>query len=227
MKKNFAVFSAVILGVSMLALVAKSQTATTPAAPGAAPAAAAAEGPPPTKVGIINAAGALATTKEGQKALDELQKNVFQPKKEQLDKLQATIQSNTAKLRNGGVAMSADAQKNLQTQIDADTKTFNRTQEDAQAEVEEQQGKIMQELGSKMMTVLSTYATDNGFAVILDVSNQSTPVLWAAGGVDVTQDIIKLYDAKYPLSATAAAPAPPVQRTAAPAAKQPAAPAKK
>jgi len=199
LKKNFSIFSALILGVAMLSLVAKSQTAPPAAAPAAAPAPAP-SGPPPTKVGIINAAGALATSKEGQKALDDLQKNVYQPKKDALDKLQATIQSNTTKLHNGSATMSPEAQRNLQAQIDADTKTLNRTQEDAEAEINEEQGKIMQELGTKMMTVLSKYATEGGFAVVLDVSNQQTPVLWAAAGVDITNDIIKLYDEKYPVT---------------------------
>ena len=122
------------------------------------------------------------------------------------------------------------------------SKALNRGTEDAQAEVEEQQGKIMQELGTKMMTVLTKYATENGFAAILDVSNQQTPVLWAASEVNITNDIVKLYDEKYPLTTTAApaatapagakAPAtPPARPPATPPARTPtippAAPAKK
>ena len=128
--------------------------------------------------------------------------------------MQAQITANTNKLRTGTATLSLDAQKKLQADIDADTKNFNRQNEDAQAEVEEQQGKIMQELGTKMMTILGKYATDNAFAVILDVGNQQQgTVLWAASGVDITPDIVKLYDDKYPLSAAAAPaavpPAPP------------------
>ena len=36
------------------------------------------------------------------------------------------------------------------------------------------------------------------------------PIRYAASGVDVTADLIKLYDQKYPLPAAAAAPKPPV-----------------
>ncbi len=140
--------------------------------------------------------------------MDELQKTVVQPKKDALDKLQATIQANTDKLRKNSLTMSLDAQKKLQADIDADTKTFNRSREDADSDVQEQEGKIMQELGTKMMTILQKYATDNGFAVILDVSNQQTPVLWAASEVNITNDIVKLYDEKYPLSAVTAPAAP-------------------
>lgn len=202
LKKNFAVFPALL---AAFAALANAQT------PSPAPAA----GPPPTKIGIIYAAEAIATTKEGQQAIDQLQKTVVQPKKDALDKLQAQIQANTTKLRSGAQLMSLDAQKKLQADIDADTKTFNRQTEDAQTEVEEQQGKIMQELGTKMMTVLQKYAVDGGYAVILDVSNQQQgSVIWAAAEVNITQDIVKLYDDKYPLSAAAAPAAAPAKPAA-------------
>ena len=51
MNKKFAVFPALFLGFAVLA---NSQT----------PAPAAAAGPPPTKIGIINAEGAIVATKE-------------------------------------------------------------------------------------------------------------------------------------------------------------------
>ena len=213
MNKKFAVLPALVLSFAVLA---NSQTP--------APAAAAA-GPPPTKIGIINAEGAIVATKEGAKAIDELQKTVVTPKKDALDKLQATITADTDRLRKGSATMSLDAQKKLQADIDANTKTFNRSTEDAQAEVSEQQGKIFQELGTKMMTILAKYGTDNGFAVVLDVSNQQTSVLWAASGIDVTSDIVKLYDEKYPLSAVAAPAAPAAPAAAKPPATPPKAPA--
>jgi len=45
--------------------------------------------------------------------------------------------------------------------------------------------------------------------VILDTSSQQTPVIYAANQIDVTQDIIHLYDQAYPVKASAtSAPAP-------------------
>jgi hypothetical protein len=118
--------------------------------------------------------------------------------------------------------------------IDATTTRVNRDRQDASSDLDEAQGKIMQELGGKMLAVMEKYAVQNGYAVVLDVSNPQTPVLWAASAVEITNDIVKLYDQAYP--GTAAAPAakppaavkPPAAPAAAPAAaKPPAAPAKK
>jgi outer membrane protein len=105
-----------------------------------------------------------------------------------------------------------------------------RDNEDARADLEQDQQRVLQELGQKMMVVVDKYARDNGYALILDISSPQTPVLYAANGIDVTQDIVALYD-KNTGGGAAAAPAPttaPPAATPAPApAKPAAAPAKK
>jgi outer membrane protein len=75
---------------------------------------------------------------------------------------------------------------------------LQRDTEDAQADLDAEQGKIMQELGNKVMAVLEKFATANGYALVLDVSNPQTPVLWAASAIDITADIVKLYDQANP-----------------------------
>ena len=78
--------------------------------------------------------------------------------------------------------------------IDQKTKAFNRDLEDANAEWEQDQQKVINELGQKMMVVIDKYARDNGYTVVLDVSNPQTPVLYASNSVDITKEIIDLYD---------------------------------
>jgi outer membrane protein len=103
--------------------------------------------------------------------------------------------------------MSEEAKQKLMREIDQTTKSLNRETEDAQAELDQEQNRIMQELGQRIMAVIEKYAKDNGYAVILDVSSQQTPVLYAANGIDITQDIIALYDKNAPSAASSAAPA--------------------
>jgi hypothetical protein len=55
-----------------------------------------------------------------------------------------------------------------------------------------------------MMAVVEKYAQSNGLAMVIDVSNPQTPVLWAAQAVDITAEIVKLYDQANP--GTGAAP---------------------
>jgi len=178
----------------------------------------------PAKVGIINITAAIGNTKEGQKASAELT-NKFAPTKSRLEKKQTEIEADKTRLSQGSNAMSADQKEKLMRDIDAKTKSLNRDAEDAQAEVDQETGKIMQTLGERVMVVVKKYAAEKGYSLILDVSNQQTsPVLYASDGIDITADIIKLYDENSPASSSAAPAAAP------PAASRPAAvpsPAKK
>jgi outer membrane protein len=69
--------------------------------------------------------------------------------------------------------------------------------------VDQEQGKLMNEIGGKLMQVVEQYATQNGYAVVLDVSNQQSPVLWASASTDITADITRLYDQAHPSSGAA------------------------
>jgi outer membrane protein len=202
LKKNLVVFSALVLGVAALAQ---------------------AQGQVPTKIAIINVQGAILNTNDGKKAAADLQ-TTFSPRQQELEKKRTELTSLQEQLRKGSATMSEDAKTKLMRDIDATTTRVNRDTQDAQSDLDEAQGKVMQELGGKMMAVLEKFATQNGYAVVLDVSNPQTPIIWAASAVDITNDIVKLYDQANP--GTAATPAVPAARPPA-AVKTPAAPAKK
>jgi outer membrane protein len=175
-----------------------------------------------TKVGIINIQNAIFSTRDGQKALADLQAK-FEPVRSRLQKKQADLEGDKAKLSQGANAMSADQKEKLMRDIDQKTKSLNRDTEDAQAESEQEQGKVMQELGQRVMAVVNKYSKDHGFSLIIDVSSQQTNVLFADPATDITGDIIKLYDQNSPGPVSggsaaapkpAAAPPPPVKKTA-------------
>jgi len=205
-----------ILGLLTMALAAASiagAQAQLPAAAGTATPAAHI----PTKVGVIQIQAALISTRDGQKAVQDFQAKL-EPRKKELDKKASEIRDLQDKLQRGGNAMSESAKKDLTLQIDARTKSYNRDMEDAQAEGDADQRKMLDELGGKMMVVIEKYAAANGYSVIMDVSNPQTPVLYASNQVDVTKDIIDLYDKSMPTPATTTA----APKTA-PAAPKPAA----
>ena len=166
------------------------------------------------KVGVIQAQSAIVSTREGQKATTDLEARL-EPRKKELEKKQTEIRDLQDKLQRGGNAMAEAAKNDLVRTIDQKTKSYNRDMEDAEAEYQEQTRKLMDEMSGKMMQVIDKYAAANGFSIILDVSNPNTPVLYASNAVDVTKDIIELYDKSAPGSPAtpgakpAAAPKPP------------------
>jgi outer membrane protein len=159
------------------------------------------------KFAVINIQGAIISTKDGQKAASELQAQTA-PKKRELEQKQNDINALQDQLNKGSNTLS-DARKNeLYKSIEDKKKNLQRDVEDAQSDLEGAQQKILQQLGQKIMAVVEKYARDNGITMVVDVSNPQTPVLYASPSIDITKEIIELYD-KNTVGASTSAPATP------------------
>jgi Skp family chaperone for outer membrane proteins len=174
-----------------------------------------AQGPPPTKVGVIQVQAALTGTKDGQKAVADYQSRIA-PKVKEMERKRSEIQELQDKLSKGGNAMAQAAKDDLARTIDLKTKAYNRDMEDAQAEAQTEERKMLEELSGKMQVVIEKYAQANNFTVLLDVSNQNTNVIWISTAIDVTKDIIDLYDKMNPGGATGKPTSMPMNKPTAP-----------
>ncbi len=174
----------------------------------------------PSKVGIIHIQNAIIQTKDGRKAAADLDAK-FAPRRKEVENKQNDLQQMEQQYRTGANTMSDDAKQKLMRDIDQRRKQLQRDMDDANAEVEQEQNKVLQELGQKIMAVIDRYASEKGFALILDVSSPQTPVLYASNGIDITRDIVDLYDKAQGAAPAAAAPGAPAAPAAAP---KPAAP---
>src|SRR5579872_2008911 len=156
------------------------------------------------KVGVINIQAAIAGTSEGKQAAAELQSQ-FAPRQTELTNLQKQIEDIRTRLQTGQTTLSDDEKARLQREGDQLTRSLQRKQQDDQDDSNEATQEVVQRIGRKMMDILDKYAKDNGYIVVLDTSSQQTPVLYAANQIDVTQEIIRLYDQSYPVKATSTA----------------------
>ena len=194
MKNKIAIFP-----VLAMALAVSSQAQTPAAAP--------------VKVATVHIQNAILGTKDGQKAAQDLAAR-FTPRRTELEKKQTEITNIQNQMRAGSATMSEAAKAKLQRDYDANSKDFKRATDDYDAEVEQEQGKVMNDLGQKIYDVITKYCTANAIAWVVDVSNQQSPVLWADPSIDITNEIIKQYDQAHPQTgAPAATPAPPAPAT--------------
>jgi outer membrane protein len=181
-----------------------------------APAAAAA----PTKIGIIHIQNAILGTQDGQKALKALEVRAA-PKRKDLETRQQEIVALQEQLNKSSNVGGEEAKQKLMRDIDEKKKKFSRDVDDAQADFDQENQKVLNEIGGKVIAVLDRYAAEHGYAVVLDVSNQQTsPVMFAANSVDVTREIVAIYD-KTAASGGFSAPTP-APGAAAPRQTQPA-----
>jgi len=143
------------------------------------------------KVGVIDIQRAIGATKDGQKAFAALQ-TMFEPMRTKLAQRQAEIQAEQAKLKQGSNTMNAAERERLMLSIEQKIKSFNRETEDVQARFEEENNRAIEPLGRRILQVIEQFAKQKGYALVLDVSSQQTPVMFAAN--NITSEIVKLYD---------------------------------
>ena len=168
------------------------------------------------KFAVINIQGAIISTKDGQKAAAELNAKTA-PKKRELEQKQNDINSLQDQLNKGSNTLSDSAKNDLYKSIESKKKSLQREVEDAQADLEADQQKLLQQLGQKILAVIEKYSRDNNITMVVDVSSPQTPVLYASPSIDITKEIIELYDksaASAGASSTSAAPAPKPSPTA-------------
>lgn len=169
-------------------------------------------------VGIINLRGAIGNTAEGKQASAELQSQ-FAPRSAEIDTMRKQISDLQQKLQAGQGKLSQDEEARLTAEGQRLTQRLDRRQNDFQEDAQAAQQDVLERIGRKMVDVLDRYARENGYSVVLDVSGQNSPILYASNQIDVTQEIVKLYDQAYPVkNAPAATPKPATPKPATPSA---------
>jgi outer membrane protein len=166
------------------------------------------------KVAVINVQTAITSTAEGKQAAAELQSK-YAPRQTELDNLRKQIEDLQNRLRTGANTLSDEERNRLAQEGDRLTRSFQRKQQELQDDGNEDQREIVDRIGRKMLDVIDKYSKENGYVVVFDISGQNTPVVYAANQIDITQEIVKLFDQAYPVKAGAAAtPRPSTQRPA-------------
>jgi len=188
--------------------VALSAAAQTPAAPAAAPAG-------PAKIAVVQFQLAVAQTNEGQRDFADLQKK-YAPKESALKTLSDELDGLTKQLQTQGASMPEGERANKAKIIDDKKKQLDRDSEDARNDFQADIQEMYNGLASKVYDVMSTYAEQQGFTLVLDISQQATPVLFSANGTNITKQVIDAYNVKSGVPAPPPQPAGEAPRPAAP-----------
>jgi len=206
MKRMLAVVLMLASGLTLSAVAQAPASASTAAAP--------------AKIAVIAFQVAVAQTNEGQRNFADLQKK-YEPKRQQLKALSDEIDSLKKQLQTQSATLS-DTQKADRTRaIDEKEKQLQRSAEDAQNDMQQEMQEMYNALASKVYDVLNDYVKQHGYTLVLDFSQQQSPVLYAAEASNITKDVIAAYNQKSGVPAPAAAE--PALSAPTPAPKTPAA----
>ncbi len=204
MKRSFVL---VVMLASGLVLSASAQTPAAPAA-SAAPTAV----PSSAKIAVIAFQPAVAQTNEGQRAFADLQKK-YAPKEAALKSLSDEIDGMTKQLQTQGTTLSEADRSTRAKAIDDKKKQLDRETQDLRSDGQQDMQDLYTNLASKVYDVMQTYAEQQGFTLILDISQQQSPVLYASQGTNITKSVIDAYNVK------SGVPAPPAGEQTAPGAQ--------
>ena len=198
---------------SGLALGAAAQTPAAPAAQAV-----------PAKVAVFAFQAAVGQTNEFQRNFADLQKK-YEPKRNQLKTLADEIDGLEKQLQVQGDKLSDAERAGRAKTIDEKKKQAQRFAEDAQNDLQGEMQEVYNTVASKVYDVLSSYAQQQGFTLVVDGSGsqqQAPVVLYASPSTDITKAVIEAYNVK---SGVPAPPPPPAGSAPAarPAPKAPAA----
>ncbi|MBZ5541159.1 MAG: OmpH family outer membrane protein [Acidobacteriia bacterium] len=169
---------------------------------------------PATKVGTINVRQAIVNTAEGKQASAELQSQ-FAPRQNELENLNKQMSELRQRLAAGERTLSDEEKARLTQQGQKMAQQLERKQNEYQEDVNGAQGEVIDRIGRKMLDVLDRYARENGYVAVFDTSSQNSPILYASAQIDVTTDIVRLYDQAYPVKGAAPAAKPAAKPAAA------------
>jgi outer membrane protein len=199
--------SACVLGLVSLFAVSPVLAQTPPAAAG--------------KIGVINIQAAISATAEGKQAGNDLQSQ-FAARQQELQSMNKQVNDLQQRLNNG-ISLSDDERSKLQAQGTRLSQRLERKNNEFQDDFNAAQTELINGIGQKMIAVINRYAQEHSLSLVVNSAAQGTPILYAAKNIEITQDIVNLYDQTYPAKAGAAAPAP---KSATPAPKPAAPPTK-
>jgi outer membrane protein len=145
------------------------------------------------KIGVINPQKIMDSTKKGisiQKRLEKLQgekQQKIQALQDEIKKLQKDLTS---------PALNNDARQKKNIELQERQKNFKRYVEDARNEFARESQKEFLSLEKELMPLIENLGRQKGFTIIIDVTRPG--IVYYDEAIDITADVVKAVDAKYP-----------------------------
>ncbi len=154
-----------------------------------------------TKVAIIDIQRAVASTNEGKRELEALNKK-YEPRQAGLQKQASDIQELRKQL-SASDKMTDDARAALLKNLEQKQIALRHDAESVRADYQMDQREIVSRILKKMAPVVDKYAKENGYTMIFDAQFwPQGPVLWAnAAAADITGAVVNAYNAQVAASA--------------------------
>ncbi len=165
-----------------------------------APAAASAE----QKIGYVDLQRALNEVDEG-KAAKALLKKDFDEKQKHLDAKKAEFDKLQADFEKQAVVMSEQAKKDKGQDLERRARELQSLFVNLQKDLSEREREATRGIFDKMAQIVGQIAEADGFSIVLE---KGAGLVYAPASLDVTNELIRKYNARYPSGGQKKADAP-------------------
>jgi outer membrane protein len=150
----------------------------------------------PQNIVTVSFNAAVLQTAEAQKSLGALQAR-FAPKQKQLQALNDEVESLRKQLADAGSNLS-DAERATRTQsLESKEKQLQREAEDFKSDSQSESEQVFQRVAQKVYAFLQTFSQQHGYSAVIERGSDASPVVWyAATNLDITDELIKAYNAQ-------------------------------
>jgi len=169
-----------------------------------------------SRIAVVDFEKAVVESAEGKKSSEKFNA-ALQSKQADAEKRQKELEDGQKKLQTQERTLSETAKANLQKDIDRRTTELRRLNEDAQKELQSLRDELLRPIAERASAILNALAAEQGYTLIIDVSNPQSNVVWFNPKNDLTEELTRRIDAATKTTEAAKPAAPPAVRPAAPA----------
>ncbi len=161
------------------------------------------------KIGFVDSLAVLYGTQEGQREIARVEQFIEEKQKEydsRVEELGKQQQQFQAQQRT----LNPQTQAEMQRKLENEDRALRRFQEDIQLEMNTRRDDLLGKVGEKIQGIINEYAQKQSFGAIF---LRSEAQVYVAPSLDFTQEIIRLYNERNPVSEekSASTDAPPAQ----------------
>lgn len=143
------------------------------------------------KLAYVDIQRALNECLAGRKAKDEFRAKV-QRLEHRLRKQQEEVKGLKDELDTKGLLMKPDERRNLEEEYNRKLRDFERAYNDSKQDLQHEDSEITGRIVRDLAVVVGQIGQRDGYTMVMEKSG----LLWAAPGVDITDQVIRIYDEK-------------------------------
>jgi outer membrane protein len=190
--KQFRVLRAVLFlsSVSTLALASQAQA------------------PSSQNIVTVSFNAAVIQTAEAQREMGALETR-FAPRQAQLKALNDEVEALRKQISNTNDKPTDTERENREQTLDKKEKQLQRQAEDFRNDSQAESQQVFQTVAQKLYAFLQTYAQQHGYSAVIERGSDAAPVVWyAAGNLDITDQLVKAYNAQASTASRGSPPKP-------------------